>query len=151
MKKKPVLPKRIEELKKLSHQKQAEMWNRYLDSPYKRQFRALWYYISCENMNVRIEPKYLTKIIKYSKNPEECLGKVVKRKYNLLPGSEIIKTFRGIDFKVTVVGVNEFIYRGVSYKTLSSVAKEICGHKVSGPDFFGVNNKRVRKEIHEKA
>lgn len=42
MRKKIYLPKSAEELKKLNHQKQAELWARYHNSPYERQFRALW-------------------------------------------------------------------------------------------------------------
>lgn len=148
MKSNLVLPKSLSELKKLPRHQHIKLWARYVDSPYKRQLRALWYYLSCENKHLTIEPKHLTKILKYAENPEDCLLKVVKNKYNLLPGSEIVKTFRGIEFKITVAELNKFIYRGTSYKTLSAIAKEICGSKVSGPDFFGLNNKRVRKEIH---
>lgn len=43
MRKKIYLPRSAEELKKLSHQKQAELWARYHNSPYERQFRTLWY------------------------------------------------------------------------------------------------------------
>ena len=73
MKKKIYLPKSAEELKKLNHQKQAELWARYHNSPYERQFRALWYYIACENANLKIERKHLTKLEKYSENPDECI------------------------------------------------------------------------------
>lgn len=40
MRKKIYLPRSAEELKKLSHQKQTELWARYHDSSYERQFRA---------------------------------------------------------------------------------------------------------------
>ena len=73
MRKKIYLPRSAEELKKLSHQKQAELWARYHNSSYERQFRALWYYIACENANLKIERKHLTKLEKYSENPNECM------------------------------------------------------------------------------
>ena len=71
---------------------------------------------------------------------------VYKTKYNLHVGTEIIKTFRNRQYKVLVADANDFIYDGKHYKSLSAVAKEICGIKVSGYDFFGLNNKRVLKE-----
>ena len=73
--------------------------------------------------------------------------KVYKTKYNLYPGNEIIKTYRGRQYKVNIAEVNDFIYEGKHYKTLSAIAKEICGIKVSGYDFFGLNNKRALNEV----
>lgn len=127
MKKKIYLPRTAEELKNMNHKKQTELWTRYINSPYERQFRALWYYIACENANLKVERKHLTKLEKYAEHPDECMIKVYKTKYNLHSGTEIIKTYRGREYKVTI-------------------AKEICGIKVSGFDFFGLNNKRALKE-----
>lgn len=63
MRKKIYLPRSADELKRLNHQKQAELWARYNNnSPYERQFRALRYYIACENANLKIERKHLTKL-----------------------------------------------------------------------------------------
>ena len=146
MKKKIYLPKSAEELKKLGRKKQAELWARYCDNPYKKQLRALWYYIACENANLKIERKFLTKLEKYAENPEDCMLRVYKTKYNLHVGTEINKTFRNQQYQVLVADVNDFIYEGKHYKSLSAVAKEICGIKVSGYDFFGLNNKSVLKE-----
>lgn len=112
MKKKIYLPQSTEELKKLSHPKQTELWARYHDSSYERQFRALWYYIACENANLKIERKYITKLEKYAENPDECMIKVYKTKYNLHSGTEIIKTYHGRQYKVTIVEANDFIYEG---------------------------------------
>ena len=106
----------------------------------------MWYYIACENANLKIERRFLTKLEKYAENPEECMLHVYKTKYNLHVGTEIIKTFRNRQYKVLVADANDFIYDGKHYKSLSAVAKEICGIKVSGYDFFGLNNKRVLKE-----
>ncbi len=106
----------------------------------------MWYYIACENANLKIERKHLIKLEKYAENPDECMIKVYKTKYNLHPGTEITKTFRNHQYKVIINEANDFIFEGNHYKTLSAVAKEICGIKVSGYDFFGLNNKRALKE-----
>jgi hypothetical protein len=144
MKQKLYRPKSLDELKKMGRNDQAALWAQYVISKYRRQIRALWYYISCENMNLKIAPKHMIKIRKYADAPEECLNKVYKTKYKLSPGTELIKTFRNLEFRVIVAGDNDFIFRDKHYKTLSAVAREICGIKVSGPDFFGLNNKRMQ-------
>jgi len=146
MRPKIYLPKTLEELQKMRFEAKSALWARYVPHPFKRQVRALWYYIRCENMNLKIEDKHMTKIHKYIKNPEECINRVYQNKYNLHPGVEIIKTFRGLEFKVTATDNGGFLYNGRTYKSLSGVAKDICGHKVSGADFFGLANQKQRIE-----
>lgn len=148
------LPETYDGLKKLSNIQQNELWQKYFNKKYKaqnnkfnNQSRSLWYYIQCENMKLKIEPKYLTKLNKYSNNPDVCKSKVNKNKYNLQDGSEIYKIFRGIEFKITVVNSSDFIFKDKHYKTLSAIAKEICGSKVSGYNFFGFDNKNLKKNI----
>ena len=103
------LPKTLEELKELSHEQKSKLWARFVSHPYKRQLRALWYYIQCENKGLKIEQKHMTKIRKYMKNPDLCSAKVYRNKYNLTPGVQIIKIFRGVEFKVLVGNKKEFI------------------------------------------
>ena len=66
---KEILPKTFEELKALSQDERARLWARYSPHPFKRQMRPLWYYIQCERLNLRIEPKFIKKIKKYKDNP----------------------------------------------------------------------------------
>lgn len=142
--KKVKLPQSLEELNNLSYERKADLWKRFVPYPYKRQTRALWYYIQCENHGLKIEQKHMTKIRKYMNNPELSSQNIFKNKYKLNPGVLITKTFRGLEFKVLIGNNNEFIYKDKTYKTLSAIAKEICGKKVSGPDFFGLDNKRIK-------
>lgn len=88
MRKKIYLPRSTKELKKLSHQKQAELWARYHNSSYERQFRALWYYIACENADLKIERKHLTKLEKYAENPDERMVRFISTKDNPISGTE---------------------------------------------------------------
>ena len=150
MKTKVYLPKTLEELKKMKHDAQSVLWARYVAHPYKRQIRALWYYIACENSNLRIHPKHMQKIRKYMNNPDECLTRAYKSKYNLMPGIKLVRTFRGIEHKVLVADNGDFLYDGKTYKTLSAVARIICGIKISGPDFFGLDNKGTKEKINAK-
>ena len=88
----------------------------------------------------------MTKIRKYMKSLDACPARAYQHKYNMMPGTEITKTFRGLEFKVTVADNGDFLYAGKTYKTLSGVALDICGYKVSGADFFGLTNKNKRIE-----
>ena len=150
MKRKIHLPRALEDLKKLTHAQQSAIWARYVPHPYKRQLRALWYYITCENMDWSILPKHLTKIRKYMENPDLCIDRAYKLKYNLSPRTEIIKTFRGLEFRILVADNGDFLYAGKTYRTLSAIAKEICGKKVSGPDFFGLDTKKAKEMLNAK-
>lgn len=138
-----MLPESKSELEKMDFEQKSLLWARYSPYPYRRQARALWYYIQCERAHATIATKHITMFRKYMNSPDECLTRVYKSKYHLNPGTTITKTFRGLEFKVTVGDQGEFIYNNKTYRTLSAIAKEICGHKVSGNDFFGLNNKRL--------
>lgn len=138
-----MLPESKTELEKMDFEQKSLLWARYSPYPYRRQARALWYYIQCERAHATIAAKHVTMLRKYMNNPNECLSRVHKNKYHLLPGTIITKTFRGLEFKVTVDDRGEFVYNNKTYRTLSAIAREICGHKVSGNDFFGLTNKRL--------
>jgi len=142
--KKSSLPQSLAELNNLDYEQKSALWARFVPHPFKRQTRALWYYIQCENLGLKIESKHMTKIRKYMNNPDLCAEKVCTNKYNLNPGVSITRKFRGIEFKVLVGNNGEFIYKDKTYSTLSAIAIDICGKKVSGPDFFGLNNKRLK-------
>ncbi|MGL4722350.1 MAG: DUF2924 domain-containing protein [Desulfovibrionaceae bacterium] len=130
----------LEELKKMCPEELQELWNSYFceGSPL---IKTLWYKIMCEKENLSIEQKYITRLNKYAKNPEICVANAYQYKYNLKAGSCIEKTFRGRKYVVKVCENNTFLYNDKEYRTLSAIAKDICGHKVSGNDFFGLNNK----------
>lgn len=131
------LPQSFDELKALSFAKRGQLWAKYCPHPFKRQNFALWYYIQCDRQKLRIEPKYMVKIHKYMKNPDVCLDKVHKHRYNLSIGTTITKIFHGIKHEVIVTN-DGFSYNDKTYRTLSAVAQDITGIKVSGPDFFGL-------------
>ncbi|MGB2579444.1 hypothetical protein AAIR98_001363 [Elusimicrobium simillimum] len=141
MRSKMVLPNSFEKLGKLKYEDLCVLWRRYYDSESRAKssmLRPLWYKIQCENFNMRLDQKYITRLNKYANNPEEYIQRANKSKYNLSSGTEIIKQYLGQEHKLTVKGEKEFVYKEQSYRTLSAVAKAICGKKVSGPDFFNI-------------
>ena len=136
------LPRSYDRLKDLPYATRADIWTKYSPHPFKRQNRSLWYYIQCDRLGLRIEKKHLVKIKRYKDNPAECLARAARTKYNLTPGAIIRKEFRGIVHEVIVNGNNTFTYNGEKYRTLSAIAKDISGIKISGPDFFGLSQRK---------
>ncbi|MBT3954831.1 MAG: DUF2924 domain-containing protein [Elusimicrobiaceae bacterium] len=143
MKEKIYLPKTFDEFKKLNFAQISVLWIRYFDSPPKNSIKAMirsvWYKVQCDNMNLKIAKKNIARLNRYSQNPNKYIEKANKQKYHLREGTEIIKNYKGVEYKVKVLADNELFYDGQTYQTLSAVAKAICGSKVSGPDFFGFN------------
>lgn len=130
----------MEELKAMSFDDRARLWDKYSQYPFKRQIRSLWYYIQCDRLNLRIEHKHLVQIHKYKDNPDKCLTCVPKNKYNFVPGTILTRYFKGIKHEVLVNDDDTFTYNGDRYKSLSAIASQITGTKVSGVFFFGLKN-----------
>lgn len=133
------LPKTMDELKAMSFDERARLWAKYSPYPFKRQMRALWYYVQCDRQKLRIEPKFLAKIKKYKDNPAECATRAYQNRYFIHPGTVITRTFRGIEHRVTANDDGTFYYNDKTYRTLSGIAREIVGIKISGPKFFGLD------------
>ncbi|NCB49894.1 MAG: DUF2924 domain-containing protein [Alphaproteobacteria bacterium] len=134
------LPKSLDEVKRMNKEELQELWNCYFSSGVPLA-KPLWYKIMCDKTGLAIEQRHITRLNVYAKNPDECVAKSYKHKYHLKPGSQIEKTFKGKQHVVQVCPDGRFYYNNEHYKTLSAIALVICGHKVSGNDFFGLNNK----------
>lgn len=140
------LPKTMDVLKALPYSERAKLWTKYPPHPFNSQLRALWYYMQCKTSHIHLETKYQNKLKKYKSAPTECANLVYRHRYNLTPGTTITRTFRGIDHKILVQDDKTFLYNGKIFTTLSAVAKEITGIKISGPDFFGLNKRKKRND-----
>ncbi|MDR3208906.1 MAG: DUF2924 domain-containing protein [Rickettsiales bacterium] len=134
------LPESAAKLKSLSPSQLQELWARYFASG-RPQFKPLWFKIQCERGGLVIEQKHVTKLNACSENPDESIERSHKTKYHVKPGTQLLKKFKGKDYMVHVTAPDEFNYENQTYKSLSAIATLICGHKVSGYDFFGFNNK----------
>ena len=154
MKARVYLPQTAKEFKSQNLHKIKELWLRYFDNLPKameqRFLKILWYKIQCENHNLKIEQKHITKLNRYSTDPDKYIEKLYKAKYQIKSGTEIVKTFKGRKYKVIVKSENEYVYNNQAYKTLSAVAMVICGKKVSGYDFFGLNNLRATHDAENR-
>lgn len=142
-----MLPKSFENLKKLDVQKIQKIWAKLFNENMPNfatiPYRLIWYKMQASQTNESIEQRHLLRLQRYSKNPEEHVDKANKTKYTLKPGSLIIKTYKDKKHTVKIISNNQFQYNDQIFRTLSAVAMKICGKKVSGYDFFGLDNKRV--------
>jgi hypothetical protein len=134
------LPESVAALKAMTAEKLRELWSHYFPAG-RPQIKPLWWKIQCELSGTAIEQKHLTRLNAYSENPEECIARSHKVKYHIKSGTQLLKKFKGKEYLVTVTAPDRFTYAGATYKSLSAIATLICGHKVSGYDFFGFNNK----------
>lgn len=148
MKKKDKFPKSFSELKAQDKDEFTELWLRcFKTKPVKQNhqlYRALWFKVQCKLHNLHIEQKHITKLNKYSKDPDKYIDKSYKAKYHLKNGMEIVKTYKGRSYRVLVKSQKEYIYNGDVYNSISAAAKAICHKKVSGYDFFGLNNSHLK-------
>ena len=55
-----------------------------------------------------------------------------------IPGTVLIREYKGVEHRVTVTHDGQFEYQGCVYRSLSRIAREITGAQWSGPLFFGL-------------
>ena len=58
------------------------------------------------------------------------------------PGTVLVRPFKGFDHEVEVL-VEDFRYRGRTYTSLSTLAKEITGTSWNGFAFFGLSKEKA--------
>lgn len=105
--------------------------------------RAEKYRAQCAIAGQKIEQKHISKLNLYSRDPDAHTQNAQNTKYHIKHGTQLVKKFRGREYIVIVSTTNQFSYNGKIYKTLSAIATEICGHKVSGYEFFGFNKSKL--------
>jgi len=59
------------------------------------------------------------------------------RSSKLLPGTRVLREWGGTTHEVTVTDKG-YVYRGMTYRSLSVIAEIITGSHWSGPKFFGI-------------
>jgi hypothetical protein len=141
------MPNTYEELKALGKPELAAIWEHFFKSPTKSPavllHRPLWYKIQCAAVGKKLDQKHITKLARYSRNPEKCLTVNHRLKYRLKPGTLIRKTYKGELYLVRAIADNRFEYKDKPFTSLSAVAKAITGNNLSGVDFFGLNNATI--------
>jgi len=141
------IPETYDELRAIPKNQLPLLWMQITHNPTnlspKNLIRPLWYRIQCMRHKCHLAQKYITRLNKYAKAPDEHLKSARKIKYDLKPGTLIRKTYKGQLFTLRVIADNRFEYNGNAYHSLSAAAYAMIGMKVSGTDFFGLNNKGI--------
>jgi len=75
-------------------------------------------------------------------------GKLAKRSrdYCPVPGTVLIREYKGVEHQVTVTHDGQFEYQGCVYRSLSRIAREITGAQWSGLVFFGLRKPGRRRK-----
>jgi hypothetical protein len=138
-------PKTYKELQQLPRGELMRLWEKLFREPPKSAdvhlYRPLWHRIQCRRVGKSLDQKYITKLNKYAKDPDAHIERARALKYELKPGSIITKIYKGQAFTLRVIADDRFEYNGETYASLSAAAQAMIGMKVSGTDFFGLNNK----------
>lgn len=142
------IPETYAELRAIPKEQKPLLWLQITHNPTtlspKNLVRSLWYRIQCTRYKRHLAQKYVTRLNKYARAPEEHLKSARKIKYELKPGTLIRKTYKGQLFTLRVIADSRFEYNGKTYPSLSAAAYAMIGMKVSGTDFFGLNNKGLK-------
>ena len=60
------------------------------------------------------------------------------------PGTKFLREWNGRTHEVIAMADGGFVYRGIAFRSLSAIAREITGTRWSGPAFFGLDAGKVR-------
>ena len=75
-------------------------------------------------------------------------GAAVNRPSKLRPGSRLLREWQGDTHEVTVFE-GGYRHLGVTYRSLSEIARLITGARWSGPLFFGLKGKAAKTSKHD--
>jgi hypothetical protein len=65
-----------------------------------------------------------------------------RKEHRAKPGTRFLREWNGRSHEVVATADGGYIYRGIAYRSLSAIAREITGTRWSGPAFFGLNGHR---------
>ena len=68
---------------------------------------------------------------------------------SIKPGTRFLREWNGLTHEVMAIETGQFVYRGVVYRSLSVIAREITGTHQSGPRFFGISQNRPKRSEKE--
>ncbi len=146
-----VLARQLAELESASPADLRARWERAYRHPAPRRasrdllLRALAYYI--QERAERGLSKSALKRLAHLADPKGNDGRPPRLSPpRVRPGTRLVREWRGSVHHVTV-GDDGFDYRGARYASLSRIAREITGTRLSGPLFFVLRKAGGRAEV----
>ncbi len=118
-----------------------ELWRKYFDSEpiwKNKRFYILKLAYRMQELTYGGLPNNIRKLLLGTNIPPRIN---LQKDTNLPPiGTRIVRTYRGKEYNVIVTN-SGFQFNGIFYKSLSAIAFQITGKKISGNYFFNIGSK----------
>jgi hypothetical protein len=98
-----------------------------------------------------LKPSTLTELRRIARGLEKANGSTKRRiRSRAKTGTRFIRQWHGEIHEVSVAE-SGYEYRGITYRSLSKIARDITGTRWSGPVFFGITNAgAIQDEDHDR-
>lgn len=136
----------VNALKNMNLVELKQLWLDYFKEPAPA-FNAIKYYVPrlayrMQELEYGGVPASLkAEILNTKKTQKEKLTLKAKELGFSIPGTSIVRIYHKQEY-VVFMRNDGFEYNGKSYKTLSTIAREITGRRVSGRYFFGIKGNK---------
>ena len=99
-----------------------------------------------ENAHGGLKPSTLSELRRIAQSLEKPEGPTESRsRPRIKSGTRLIRKWRGETHEVTAAE-SGFEYHGITYRSLSEIARKITGTRWSGPAFFKLNGAKAVRE-----
>ncbi|MBO6289473.1 MAG: DUF2924 domain-containing protein [Alphaproteobacteria bacterium] len=136
----------VNALKNMNLVELKQLWLDYFKEPAPA-YNAIKYYVPrlayrMQELEYGGVPASLkAEILKAKKPKKEKLAERAKKMGFSIPGTSIVRIYHKQEH-VVYLRTRGFEYNGKLYRTLSTIAREITGHRISGRYFFGIKGKK---------
>lgn len=141
-----MIEEQVNALKNMNLVELKQLWLDYFKEPAPA-YNAIKYYVPrlayrMQELEYGGVPASLkAEILKAKKPKKEKLAERAKKLGFSIPGTSIVRIYHKQEH-VVYLRTRGFEYNGKLYRTLSTIAREITGHRISGRYFFGIKGKK---------
>lgn len=139
--KQQTVARQIADLSQMSMAELWPLWDRYFprrpDYPNRTHVESRIAYKLQEEAFGGLAPETKRRLEAIGAKHSKIKLRASKREFNFAPGTVILREWGDRDHRVTVNAEGRFEYEGLTFKSLTAVARHITGQHWSGPLFFG--------------
>ena len=139
--KQKTVARQIADLSQMSMAELWPVWDRYFprrpDYPNRTHVESRIAYKLQEEAFGGLAPETKQRLESIGAKHSKIKLRASKREFNFAPGTVILREWGDRDHRVTVNAEGRFEYEGLTFKSLTEVARHITGQHWSGPLFFG--------------
>lgn len=99
-----------------------------------------------ERMYGGLKPSTVKRLKEIAAGLEQGSELKPQRASSLKPGVRLLREWQG-ETQIVEVLTKGFAWKGKTYKSLSAIARAITGTQWSGPEFFGLRDKRKKRSV----